>query len=219
MARTIVTTSYLQQFLMQNNDLRESAMIVAEALRAAKHMSTEGTIGDTLKSAPFFYRCAALHSRSHCNTPEGLFREIAQFDASEWQVTIQADVAVATGTAPDAVGLYQAIRCSQRLQRWRAHTLVIIVIVGMYSQNVARRVSGPRLALIQQTCATAIDMQSPISMNIVANDFDFNSISSTSRHEIADRWTSSKYPVVTNISRKKGGQFRPGPFCPRHLDL
>ena len=88
MGPAVLTTLLLQQFLWQHPGLRDSAMVVAQTLRDHKHMATEGKVGDTLKSAPLFYLCAAMHGKTCCSGPKTLFRELSAFAASEYEIRI-----------------------------------------------------------------------------------------------------------------------------------
>ena len=75
--------------MFSGKTLTSGMMHVAQTLRDAKHMMTEGAVGDTLKSAPFFFLCAALHTREDCSEEEKLFREIAQSSASDFGIAIE----------------------------------------------------------------------------------------------------------------------------------
>ena len=62
-------TTFLEQFFQESPNLLTVAMRVAEHLRRNKHMSTDGSAGDTLKSAVFFLLCVDLSlSRGPYNT-------------------------------------------------------------------------------------------------------------------------------------------------------
>ena len=207
----VLTTQFLKHFFRQHPGLRQSAMTVAQTLRDAKQMATEGTVGDTLKSAPFFMFCAAIHSRKDCSAPATLFAEIATFDASQMAMMIElpdlsqmqassrADAAVATSAAADAGDLFRTINFVARAGGRRADALMIVVAHKSASRNIAQRVTEPRLALIQHTCAAAIGMDPPIPSGVIALDFDLNSFNRTSRHLVTDIWTHATYPAVTII--------------------
>ncbi len=218
MGHAVLNTRFLQQFFRQHAGLRDSAMRVAETLRDAKQMMTEGAVGDTLKSAPFFFLCAALHCQTDCSEPGKLFQQIVQFPASHFEIAIHlsalahteqrshADAAVATRAAADAVDFRRAISFVRRMQYRRTDTLVIVVTYESDRRNIAQKVSEPRFALIQHICATAIGIQDFLPRSIEANDFDFNSLSGNSRHLVYDTWTSTTYPAVTNIWKTRGAR-------------
>ena len=52
MKGALQATGFLEHVFKQHLELRDAAMAVAQKLRETKQMSTEGTIGDTLKSMP-----------------------------------------------------------------------------------------------------------------------------------------------------------------------
>ena len=152
----IQATEFLKQFFVCHPEVKTAAMCVAEHLRTHKHMAVGGVVGDTLKSASFFFFCAGL-SKMRCNnccTEAGMAKALAEFRA--WQTAIVVKTSSVVNIADSGVAvraLDEALELTPRnANKWPSHALLVLQCVDGQISNSARRVTEPRLAAIQQIC-------------------------------------------------------------------
>ena len=183
-------------------------MAVAEKLRDEKQMATEGLIGDSLKSTPLFFLCAALHERfTSCDTKASLCTHIASFPASRIAITVNSE-AFEIGTSGLTVSSFvwkDIITSQPRGASTPTDALLIWHCDGQNKRNSARRVSDPRLAAIQQICYACVGGEGiPRSVDEAA--FRFDAPMSQARHMVYDSWRQVSLPAVANVWRSRSAR-------------